>query len=101
MRHPGFMSKERAQWLIDNRLLGGWYPMAFVEKCALSLKTTPEGMTEKEMKDIKAVWSCLPGYSTFHSALVTIRDGDYKAKGKDENRIPTHQNSSRPQGLDA
>ena len=63
------MTAERAQYLMDNRVLGGGFRRAFASKCDVSPMLYEDGITEAEDAEIKAFWKTKPGHWTYYDVV--------------------------------
>ena len=69
------MNKERAQYLLDNRLSFGELKYSYVQKCQLSARTYPDGITSEEDAYIRRVWNVMQGNTCYMDALISISRG--------------------------
>lgn len=71
------MTKERAEFILSNRLRGGDFPMAFVEAYRGPWAQVYEyGITKAEDRYVRQVWSTQPGSTTYYDALARIARGE-------------------------
>lgn len=70
------MTRERAEYIRKNTRMGGDLRFAFKQAFNVStFEPDPDGITKEEDDYIKAVWSTMPGSSTYGHALDRIAKG--------------------------
>lgn len=63
------MTAERAQYIMDNRVIGGNFRRAFSEFGGI---THADGITREEDAFIKSVWEKMPGWTNYSMAVARI-----------------------------
>ena len=71
---PITMTRKRAKDLLA-RMRYGSFPMAFVPSYQIGGTVDPNGITEDEDRQIKAVWETMPGNTAYVHAVQRIARG--------------------------
>lgn len=66
------MTPQRAQYILDHRLMGGDLRFSFHEKYWSQYKLYPDGITETEHQAILALWKTMPGNTSYTDAVRRI-----------------------------
>lgn len=74
------MTRERAQYIIDNQFPFGGLRYAFRMRCDENRTTVyPDGITVAEDAHIGCVWDTMPGGACYFQALLRIAKGEDSA----------------------
>jgi len=68
------MTRERAKYILANKLLGGDLRYAFRQP-SYHGRLYDDGITQDEHKAVHALWLTLPGHTSFFSALCQVANG--------------------------
>jgi len=67
------MTRERARYLLANRLIGGDFRSAHLRPGDMKDKQLhPDGITVEEHEEIVAVWLTMDGWTSFTHAVIRI-----------------------------
>lgn len=73
------MTRERAKYILSNRLLGGDLRYAFRQPSHTG-RLFNDGITKPEYDAVRALWLTLPGSASFYSTLCDVAAGRLVAK---------------------
>ena len=76
------MTRERAKYILANKLLGGDLRYAF-RRPSHHGRLFDDGITQDEHKAVHALWLTLPGHTSFFSALCQVANGKLSTAGAD------------------
>ena len=73
------MTRERAKYILSNRLIGGDLRYAF-RPTSYTGRLFDDGITKSEHAAVRALWLTLPGSASFYSTLCDVAAGRLVAK---------------------